>query len=122
MTKIEELKKRPTDEVIEMAIMQLEDELEKHQQYVHQYLRNTGDSPDTLNFIMKFADRGMEETILMQLQKLKPSIEAETKVKLNLIRTDVGEVTINDLEQAKNCRATVFTYGSGVSVEARNHL
>lgn len=63
-----------------------------------EYLKNTGDSPDTLNFIMKFGDRGMEETIIMQLEKLKPLIEAETKVKLNLIKTDVGEVTSGDLE------------------------
>lgn len=62
-----------------------------------EYLRNTGDSPDTLNFVMKFGDRGMEETILLQLQKLKPTIEAETKVKLNLIKTDVGDVTVNDI-------------------------
>jgi hypothetical protein len=42
---------------------------------VYEYLRNTGDSPDTLNFIIKFGDRGMEETILLQLEKLKSSIE-----------------------------------------------
>ena len=77
--------------------MELEDKLEQHKKYVYEYLRNSGDSPDTLNFIMKFGDRGMEETILMQLQKLKPTIESETKVKLNLIKTDVGDVTVGDL-------------------------
>lgn len=87
-----------------------------------EYLKNTGDSPDTLNFIMKFGERGMEETILMQLEKLKPSIEAETKVKLNLIKTDVGDVTVGDIEEARNCNAKIFTFGSGVSVDAKNSL
>ena len=57
----------------------------------------------------------MEETILMQLEKLKPTIEAETKVKLNLIKTDVGEITISDLEEATNCNAKIFTFGAGMS-------
>lgn len=83
-------------------------------------MKNTGNSPDTLNFIMKFGDRGMEETILLQLEKLKPTIEAETKVKLNLIKTDVGDVNISDLEQANSCGAEIFTFGSGVSTEAKS--
>lgn len=57
----------------------------------------------------------MEETILMQLEKLKPTIEAENKIKLNLIKTDVGDVTVSDIEEAKNCYAKIFTFGSSVS-------
>ena len=89
---------------------------------MYEYLRNTGDSSDTLNFIMKFGDRGMEETILMQLEKLKPVIEADTKVKLNLIKTDVGDVTSGDIEEANNCSAKIFTFGAGVSMEAKTNL
>ena len=40
----------------------------------------------------------MEETIMLQLEKLKPAIESETKVKLNLIKSDVGDITPRDLE------------------------
>lgn len=87
-----------------------------------EYIKNTGESPDILNFIMKFGDRGMEETILMQLEKLKPIIEAETKVKLNLLRTDVGDVTVGDLEEANNCSAKIFTFGAGMSAEAKANL
>ena len=71
---------------------------------------------------MKFGDRGMEETIIMQLEKLKPIIEAETKVKLNLIKTDVGEITSGDIEEAQSCSAKIFTFGTGVSNEARNNM
>lgn len=64
---------------------------------------------------MKFEDRGMEETIMLQLEKLKPSLEEETKIKLNLLRSDVGDVSINDIEESRNCSAKIFTFGAGMS-------
>ena len=43
-------------------------------------------------------------------------------MKLNLIKTDVGEVTTGDIEEAENCSAKIFTFGIGISMEARSHL
>ena len=54
------LREKEPNPVIEEAIDELEMKLESHKKYVYEYLKNTGDSPDTLNFIMKFGDRGME--------------------------------------------------------------
>lgn len=110
----------PPTEDNRLILDELHEKLAKHKNYVFEYLKNTGDRSDTMNFLLKFGDRGMEETILLQLEKLKPVLEAETKVKLNLIKSDVGDVTISDIEEARNCSAKIFTFGSGVSSDARS--
>ena len=50
---------------------------------------------------------------------MKPIIESETKVKLNLVKTEVGDVKMRDIEDARDLNAKIFTFGSKISLEAK---
>ncbi len=37
---------------------------------------------------------------------------------MNILKSDIGEVTVNDLEEAQTCSAEIFTFGAEVCSEA----
>ena len=60
----------------------------------------------------------MEETVLLQLEKLKESIENKVGITLRVLSTDIGEVTSSDIEFAKTMDAEVFTFGADIGSAA----
>lgn len=51
-------------------LQETEDELMSHKQYVYEFLVNIGVNKSNFNVILKFADRGIEETIHEQLEPI----------------------------------------------------
>ena len=64
----------------------------------------------------------MEETVLLQLEKLKESIEKSVGITLRILFTNVGEVNSSDVEFAKTMDAEIFTFGAGVGPSAQEAL
>jgi predicted Zn-ribbon and HTH transcriptional regulator len=58
-----------------------------HRKFVEEYLMNTKDKPSTLNLILKFSNRGIEETILEQLEKVAETIKKEYDISINILNT-----------------------------------
>jgi len=51
------------DPSVEKVIEQKQLELKNHKEYVYQFLVNIGENVNNFNVILKFSDRGIEETI-----------------------------------------------------------
>ena len=51
-------------------IQQTEIELKDHKEYVYQFLVNIGENKSNYNVILKFADRGIEETVHQQIEPI----------------------------------------------------
>ena len=41
---------------------------------------------------------------------------------MNILKSDVGEITMIDLEEASTCSANIFTFGTEMNSEAAIHL
>jgi hypothetical protein len=55
---------------LQELILQKEEELLNHKEYVFQFLVNIGENVNNFNVIMRFSDRGVEETIHQQLEPI----------------------------------------------------
>lgn len=73
---------------------------------------------DTLNIIIRTSDRGCEETVLKELQKIKDEAMKLYNINLNLISADVGEVVESDVRDAHLFNASIFTFGTTSKPEA----
>jgi translation initiation factor IF-2 len=82
---------------------------------VEEYLLNTKEKPNTLNLILKFSDRGIEETIMEQLEGLADKIKQKMDININIISNDVGEVTPGDVKNAKVSSSEIICFGVGLS-------
>ena len=118
LEKISELKDKPETEATRNQIQELEKKLAKHKEYVYEYLKNSGSDSKFLNAIIRFGDKGMEETVLLQLDKLKTSIEKSVGITLRVLSTNVGEVNASDIEFAKTMDAEIFTFGADIGPTA----
>lgn len=119
--KIEELKKLAetdgSDRILQI-MLQKEEELANHKEYVYQFLVNIGENVNNFNVIMRFSDRGIEETIHEQLEPIVQRLKEKNSINVNIIRSDIGQVTMSDMEEAATCQAEIFTFGSEVNPEA----
>lgn len=79
---------------------------------------NTKDKPNTLNLILKFSNRGIEETILEQLESVAEKIKKAYEINVNILNTDVGETTSGDIKNAKLSNAEIISFGVGIASEA----
>ncbi|MBS1889748.1 MAG: hypothetical protein JST59_00515 [Actinobacteria bacterium] len=89
-----------------------------HKQYVYQYLEDVVKKEDTLNIIIRSSDRGCEETVLKELEKLKEEAMRLYNINLNLISSDVGEIAESDVRDAHLFGALMFTFGTTTKPEA----
>lgn len=73
---------------------------------------NIGVNKNNFNVILKFADRGIEETIHEQLEPIIEKLKEKHNMTVNILKSDVGEITVSDLEEAETCKADIFTFGT----------
>ena len=73
---------------------------------------NIGVCKNNFNVILKFSDRGVEETIHEQIEPIIEKLKEKHGITVNILKSDVGEVTLIDLEEASTCKADVFTFGT----------
>lgn len=102
-------------ESIQAQIAQKRQELKANQMYVQQYLDDVLKSPNTINIMLKTADRGTEETLLTQIESLKESLQNQYGMDINLLSSDVGDVTPSDMEQAGLFSATIMCFNAKIS-------
>jgi translation initiation factor IF-2 len=79
---------------------------------------NTKEKPNTLNLILKFSNRGIEETILEQLESVAEKIKQSYEIIINILITDVGDTTSGDIKNAKLSNAEIISFGVGIAPEA----
>lgn len=79
---------------------------------------NIGVNKDNFNVILRFSDRGIEETVHEQLQPIIERLSSKNSITVNVLKSDIGEVTVNDLEEASTCSAEIFTFGTESNSEA----
>ena len=65
---------------------------------------------------MRFSDRGVEETIHEQLEPIIKRLQEKNSIIVNVLKSEIGEITINDMEEAATCNAEVFTFGSEINL------
>lgn len=107
-----------TNPKFEEAILEKEEELKNHKAYVYQFLVNIGENKDNFNVILRFSDRGVEETIHEQLEPIIQRLKQKNSINVNVLKSDIGEVTINDMQEAATCGAEIFTFGTELNHEA----
>jgi hypothetical protein len=39
-------------------------------------------------------------------------LQTKNEITVNILKSDIGEVTVNDLEEAQTCNADIFTFGA----------
>ena len=59
---------------------------------------NIGENRNNFNVLLKFADRGIEETLHSQLEKIVTRLKEKNAIDVNILKSDVGEVTVTDIE------------------------
>jgi hypothetical protein len=70
--------------------LEKEEELANHKKYVYQFLVNIGENVNNFNVIMRFSDRGIEETIHEQLETIIEKLKDKNLISVNIIRSDIG--------------------------------
>ena len=78
-------------------------------------------SPNIINIMLKTADRGTEETLLTQIESLKEELQKQFGMEINVLSSDVGDITISDMEQGHLFRSTIMCFNTKASSDiARN--
>ena len=65
--------------------------------------------------MLKTADRGTEETLLDQVSKLKEDLLKQYGMEVNILSSDVGDVTQSDVEQGSLFGATIICFNTKVN-------
>lgn len=102
--------------------MQLDDDLKAHDEYVFQYMRNIKDDKNVMNIILRFSERGIEETILTELRPIIDKIKKACNIELRIMKSEVGDVMPSDINEAKDARAEIFLFNSKLSSQAASML
>jgi Translation initiation factor 2 (IF-2; GTPase) len=88
----------------ESKVKELEEELEAHKLYVREMVDINHDD-SIIHLIVKAQDKGTLETLIEQINKVAAT---QQDFMINILSTSVGNVTENEIRDAKHFKATIL--------------